>query len=307
MPTITFAGSEATVTLNPRNPTPYTPITATLVSYLFDVNTALITWTLDGKVLLRGVGEKKITVETGEVGSIIPLHVTAVTANNDRYEVDINITPESVNILYETPESYVPLFYEGRSLPGEGAVVNFVAMPTISENGEVIPPSSLSYFWYVSGEFVDNASGIGKQSALLELDFLRSFTTIKVVVRGPYGTVAEKSIDVYPHEVMPLLYTYDDILGTNFTSLITRRFEATKDFTLSLEPFFFSTNKSLQDTASYTWLLDGLPITPLGGLLLSMHPKENSYGSKKLSITLENSKRRLQKITTDIELIFDTR
>ncbi|MCF7843978.1 hypothetical protein K9M47_03730 [Candidatus Gracilibacteria bacterium] len=307
LPTISYAGTEAVVTLSPKNPTPYTSVTATLVSYLFNVNTAHITWSVNGKDVLVGVGEKNYTVKTGEVGSRIPIYVRAVTANNEVYEVNISITPESVDIIYETPESYVPLFYEGRSLPGEGAVVKFVALPNISEGGSTIPPSSLSYSWYVSGEFVDNLSGIGKQSALIELDFLRSFTTVKVVVVGPYGTTATKSIDVYPHDVMPLVYTYDDILGTNFTSLITKRFETTKDFTLSLEPFFLSSNGQIGDTVSYRWLLDGLPVTPFGGTLLSMRPKEDSYGARKLSITVSNTKRRLQKVVTDLELIFDTR
>ncbi len=307
IPTFSFAGTEIAVTLNPKNPTPNTPVTATVVSYLFNVNTALITWSASGRDILKGVGEKKLTLKTGAAGEQIPLHVTVMTANNERYEADILITPESVDILYETPEGYTPLFYEGRSLPGEGAMVNFVAMPNISEGGQIIPASSLSYSWYVSGEFVDNLSGIGRQSALIELDFLRSFTTVKVLVHGPYGTTAEKSIDVYPHEVLPLLYTYDSILGVNYTSVITRRFETTKDFTLSLEPFFLSSRGDLKNTTTYSWLLDGLPITPLGGTLLAMQPKEDSYGSRKLSITVANSKRRLQKTLTDVELIFDTR
>lgn len=306
-PLHSFAKGEAALTLFPKNPTPYTPVTITLVSYLFNVNTATIIWSVNGTEYKRGLGEKSITLKTGEAGSEIDVHVKAETAVGDRYELDLAVIPESVDIMYETPESYTPLFYEGLPLPGEGALVKFVAMPNITENGEKVPASSLAYSWYVSGEFVDKLSGVGKQSALIELDFLRSFTTVKVVVRGPYGTSAEKSIDVYPNEVLPLFYTYDDILGINRTSLISRRFETTKDFTLSLEPFFLSSKNQMKETASYDWLLDGLPVTPLGGTLLSMKPKENSYGSKKLSVTVANKKRRLQKTTTELGIIFDTR
>ncbi len=306
-PIVSFAGSEAAVSLEPKNPTPYTSVTATLVSYLFNVNTAQIAWSVNGKEVLRGLGEKKLTLKTGQAGTVIPVRVKAVTADNEVFEVDIAIVPESVDIIYETPESYVPLFYEGRSLPGEGAVVRFVAIPNISERGQIISPSSLSYSWYVSGEFVDSLSGIGRQSALIEVDFLRPFTTVKVMVNGPYGVSATKSLDVYQHDVMPLVYTYDDILGTNFVSVINKRFETTKDFTLSLEPFYLSTKKGLEGTVSYDWALDGLPITPLGGTLLSMRPKEDSYGVRRLSITVENTKRRLQKTVTNLELIFDTR
>lgn len=301
------ATGEVAIVLTPKNPASYTPVTATLTSYLFNVNTAFITWTVDGREVVRGLGEKKITIKTNGVGEEINVKAVAVTANNETYVTEMNISPQSVDILYEAPESYVPPFYEGRSLPGEGALVNFVAMPTISEGGAVISPSSLSYFWYVSGEFVDDISGIGKQSAPIYLDFLRPYTTVRVVVNGPRGTTAEKSIDVYPHQVLPLLYTYDSLLGPKYNSLLNKRFETTKNFVISLEPFFLSTKNGLADTVSYEWMLDGLPITPIGGTLLSMHPKESSYGSKTLSITVSNSKRRLQKTTTNLELIFDTR
>jgi hypothetical protein len=148
-------------------------------------------------------------------------------------------------------------------------------------------------------------SGLGKQAALIRLDYLQTKNVIKAIVRSPYGNSAEKTITVYPHAVMPLLYTYDTILGPNFTSLIGLRFEAIKDFTLSLEPFYVSDD--FTKPASYVWYLDGLPSTPLGGRILALHPKENSYGSKMLSIDVFGSDRRLQKGTTKVELIFDTR
>jgi hypothetical protein len=58
---------------------------------------------------------------------------------------------------------------------------------------------------------------------------------------------------------------------------------------------------------SYLWLLGGLPSTPSDGRLLSFHPKENSYGTKMLNITVSNPKRINQEGETSVELIFDTR
>lgn len=307
LPAFSFAESDATLSFEPKNPSPNSSVTVTLVSYVFDVDTALITWTKNGKVVLQGVGEKKITVQTGGVGYQTPLHVHAVTGNNSVTDIDVAIVPQSVDILYEAEESYTPPFYKGKALPGEGSAVTFTAIPSISEGGRMIPSTSLAYSWYVNDVFMGDSSGMGKSSAIFNLDFFSAYTRVKVVARSVLGTSAEKYIDVYPHDVMPLFYLYDDILGVNYTSAITQRFETTKDFTLALEPFYFSTKKDLAGTASYTWLLDGLPITPLGGRLLSMHPKENSYGSRVLSITLSNSKRRLQEATTDLNLIFDTR
>lgn len=304
-PCISYAGEDLTISLEPKNPAPYTETTLTLVSYSFSLNTSLITWSRGGKTVLSGFGEKRLRVMTGAVGELLPVHVHVVTADNISIELDITITPKSVNLLYEVPESYVPTFYEGKALPGEGAFVRFVALPNISEGGRMVPPSMLSYSWYVNNTYVDESSGTGKQVAILRLDYLSTYTRVKVVVRSPRGEVAEKSIDVYPHEVMPLLYQHDPLFGSNLTSLIIRRFEATKDFTLSLEPFFVSMVKG--SSPSYLWLLGGLPSTPADGRLLSFHPKENSYGTKMLNITVNNPKRINQEGKTAVELIFDTR
>ena len=106
---------------------------------------------------------------------------------------------------------------------------------------------------------------------------------------------------------MPILYIYNDALGINRDQLIDRRFETVSDFTLSLEPYYFSTNNLLEKTSSYIWLLDGLPVTPLEKTLLSFRPTENSSGSKTLSVILSNSKRKLQSARADLEILFDTR
>lgn len=302
-----FAEEDMTIDILPKNPTPFTPVKATLTSYLFNVNTSYITWTVNGKIVLKGLGEKKLTIQTSSAGEKIPVHVTAISASNVINEADLVISPQSVDIIYETPESYTPLFYEGRSLPSEGAYVKFVAMPNISENNMKISPSSLSYSWYVNDELLDDASGINKQAAYIPLDILSNYTTIKVVVFGPFGTKAENSIEIYPHNVLPLLYPYDDIFGTIRTNLLGRRVEKTSDFTVTLEPLFLSSKGLLGDTAFYTWTLDGLPSTPLGGKTLTFHPKENSFGSRNLSIEIGNTKRKLQKTVVTTSLVFDTR
>lgn len=306
-PLFCFAETDATITLNPKYPAPNSSITATLVSYSIDVDTAFITWSRLGKVISEGVGIKKITLQTGPVGYQIPLHVKATTANGDSSEVDIAITPESVSILYETPESYTPLFYEGKSLPGEGALVSFTAVPNIAESGVIFPASSLAYSWYVNDEFMRDSSGIAKSSASFNLDIFNPFTRVKVVVRSPKGISAENTIDVYPHPVMPLLYSYDEILGVNYSNLISKRFESTRDFTLALEPFYLSLYKKNQTSSSIAWSLDGLPVTPRDGRLLGIHPKENSYGSRLLSISIANEERTMQEADTKVNLIFDTR
>lgn len=300
-----FAQITANITLLPKNPNPNSLVTLSFDSYSFDANTAMITWTVGGKEVLSGQGERKLQLKTGNIGETISVSVTASTADGFTISQSIAIAPASVILIYEAPKSYVPLLYEGRALPGEGGLVKVTALPLLGDEGQVVPPSKLSYTWYINDTVFRNASGLGKQSATIRLDYLQNVNTVRVIVRSPYGNTAEKTISIYTHDVMPLLYTYDNILGADFTKIVERRYETVKDFTLSLEPFYVSNED--KKPATFDWYLDGLPSTPLGGRLLSLHPKEDSYGSKMLSINVYGADKRLQKAETKVELIFDTR
>ncbi len=307
IPTYAQAALDVSVSVNPTNPTPYQEATITLTSSSFDVNGAVITWKNAGTTLLSGLGAKKLTVTAGASGQEIPISYTAVTVNGGSVSGSLVVSSQSVELLYESKESFVPPFYQGRSLPSEGATVRVTALPSLSEGGARIQASSLAYSWYLNGEFLESASGVGRSVATIALDYLSDTNEVRVVVRSPRGSTAEKRVSISPHAVMPLFYSYNEVLGTNLTKTFWRRLETSKDITLSLIPFYFSTKNEFESTASYSWYLDGLPVTPMEKTLLSLRPKENSVGIRTLSVVVESTRRKLQKATNEIEIIFDTR
>ena len=295
----------ADITLNPENPLPKSAVTLRLESYSFDVNTAVITWLRGGNVVLKGQGERSLTIKTGGVGEASVIVVKAETSDGSFIQQSITITPSSVILLYEAPKSYVPLLYKGRSLPSDGALIRVSAIPAISDGGVALSPQNVSYTWYMNDSVVPGVSGLGKQAATFRLDYLNTYDSIKVIVRSPGGNAATKTINVYPHAILPLLYPYNELFGPDFTSLLGRRFETTKEFTLSLEPLYISTQE--EKDATYSWFLDGLPATPEGGRVLSLRPNEDSYGTRMLSISMTGPDRRIQEASTKMEIIFDTR
>lgn len=306
-PLFAYADIDASVSLTPSNPIPNTEQVLTLTSYSFDVNTATITWKSGSKVLLSGFGKKTLTVMMGDTGQTIPISYRAETSDGSYVEGTIVLSAQAVDIIYQPLESYVPPFYEGRSLPGEGSAVKVIALPTISENGKKLSSSNLSFSWYVNGQYMESASGAGKDSMTILLDYLTNTTEVRVLVRSPQGGIAEKTINIAPHDVIPALYAYDDILGTDFGTMFVRRLELDKPITLSLQPYYFSNRLSLAKTAVYEWSLDGLPLTPLEPTLLALKPKDNSYGDKLISVVVSNSKRQLQEAKNELEVLFDTR
>ncbi len=306
LPAIAFAQAEATLTLSPKNPNPNENVTVTLSSYSFDVNTAKISWIVNGKTISSGEGKKSITLQLGNVGQEIPLRVEALLYDGSSMVQQITITPQTVDLIYESRESYTPPFYEGRSLPAEGSVVRVVAVPTLAENGKKLSEQNISYSWYVNGEHIARASGLGKTSIEVPIDYLRGSTAVKVLARSASGSVAEKELTVYPHAILPRLYKYDELLGTDLSQVYERRLELTEEITLSLVPWYMSV-KGLEMTASYDWFVDGLPVTPQEKTILSLRPKENSYGVRTLTIAAKQTKRRLQEAEAALQIIFDTR
>lgn len=294
--------ADVNISIDPSAPEPYSKVTLTLVSYDLNVNTSMVVWKVGGKEIKRGLGETSLSLSTGAVGAAIPVSATVSDANGNVVTASINVDPGSVSLVWEAPESYVPPFYEGKSLPADGAAVRITAIPNMT-----VPASSLSYTWFVEDEAITSASGAGKQTLVTNLDTLTDATNIRVVVRSPQGGVAEKTISLTPHDVMPMVYSYDELLGTNFATAFKRRLELAHDVTLSLEPFYLSAKNGLESTAQYSWYIDGLPVTPEEKTLLALRPKENAYGVRNLSILLANTRRRLQKAQADLQIVFDTR
>lgn len=299
--------SQATLVIDSKGVNPHEKVKVSLQSYSFDVNTAVVEWFINDKPVQAGMGMKDITINAGNVGEVVLVTSKTTLASGEVLTTSILVSPQSVDLVWEAPESYVPPFYEGRSLPGEEAGVLFTAIPNMSDGSSQLAPENISYAWFVNEKAHEEFAGLGKQTALIYLDSLTSVTEVKVRARTPKGAVTEKTVSIRPHPVLPLIYRYDDTLGLDRARALFRRFETVKNFTLSLEPYFLSTKGTLSDSITYTWLLDGLPVTPQEKTLLGLQPKENSYGTKSLSITIFHARRFLQKASTDLEILFDTR
>lgn len=295
----TAYAADLSISMEPNVPAPYSTVTLTLVSYSMDVNTSNIVWTVQGREVRRGIGEKSITVGLGPAGSRVPVTATVSDTAGNVIKSTITIAPHAVSVLWEAVESYTPPFYEGKALPAEGSKVRVTVLPDATTG-------VASYAWFENDTALESASGYGRGSVVVALDPLVDENRITVRVKTIAGNISEKSISLVPRDVMLMVYPYDDIIGTLFARTFIRRIEVAKDTTLSLEPFYFST-KGLEATARYSWYMDGLPVTPTEKTLLALRPKKGTYGTKDLTITTEQSRRRFQNAETSFQIVFDAR
>jgi hypothetical protein len=296
------AAAEVTIKLDPKNPEPYSTVNLILLSYDIDVNTSMVVWKVAGKEAKRGMGGKTFSISLGPPGTQIPVSAIVSDASGNVLQSSVTLTPQSVTLLWESIESYTPPFYEGKPLPAEGSKIKVSAFPSINA-----PLEALSYSWYVGDSALESSSGAGKRSVPITLEILTDETEIRSVVRSSSGAIAEKTITVIPHAVMPLIYSSDDLFGPMVGKLFSRRLEVVGETMLTLEPYYLSTRAGLDRTALYNWYLDGLPVTPQEKTTLALRPKAGVSGVRTLSIVVENTKRRLQKAQADLQVVFDTR
>jgi hypothetical protein len=303
----TAAELRGEIVVFPEYPQAYEPVTVTLKSYSFDVDLALISWKIDGRAFSSGYGLKSIKIAAKGTGDITQIEASVLLPNNDSLVVVYNLSPQTVDLVWEAVESYVPPFYEGKALPGEGSLIRIIALPSFVEGGRLVNPNLVAYAWKMNDDNLASFSGTGKQTLTTRLDYLTEENVIEVTARTAGGSIARSRITIIPSPILPIFYKYDEVLGINRAQAITKRLEMTKEVSLSVEPYYISKISGANSGDTYSWSLDGLPIQTTLPNKIVLRPKENSYGIKKLIVSIENTKRRLQQTSTALELVFDSR
>ena len=125
-----FINLTSSMTLYPEYPKPYTTVTVKYESYSFDMDRALITWSIGGKEVLSGIGELVLKVPLGGEGSITRVSVVVRPNEGGTVRDQILITPAFVSLIWEASDTYVPPLYKGKALPSEGGLVRVVALPS---------------------------------------------------------------------------------------------------------------------------------------------------------------------------------
>lgn len=307
VPSPAHAELRAEIKTTPDYPKAYDPVTLTVVTYSFEADLATITWKINGKVVASGLGMTSLKTTMGGTGEYTVAEALIVLPNKDSLTVAIALSPQSVDLAWEAVESYTPPFYEGKSLPAEGALVRVTALPTFVDNGRLVDPSQIFYTWYVNDSVSASLSGIGKQVLVTRLDYFADETNFRVVAKTTSGLVAESTIKIQPFPISPVFYKYDPLLGVDLSKAITRRLEITKEISLKLEPYFISKVDGADSGDTYSWSMDNLPIRTQTPTLVVLKPKEKSYGVKSLSVSMQNTKRRLQEAIASLEVVFDSR
>src|SRR3989338_6049947 len=127
--------------------------------------------------------------------------------------------PPSVDILINASDSFVPLFYKGRTLPTEGSQIKAVAVSSAKIDNNWLEQENFSYVWNL--DFNRIAFGLGNNFAVFNESVLNNAQTIQVTASAPsLGSQLTKSSVIAPVQPKIIFYEKDPILGINYENAI---------------------------------------------------------------------------------------
>ena len=240
-----------TISVSPQYPAPYQSITLTPASTVFDIASAKITATVNGKTFYSGTGGTGIQLQLSGPGTVTSVAVTA-TAAGKSYSKKLSLRPADVAVVVE-PVSTTHPFYEGAGLVSSEGRVHIVAIPDFrTSTGKMVDPSTLTYNWSLGDQVLDSASGIGQSVLDATAPQMYRDANISVTVTSPDGSmVAQGQATISPVDPYVRIYRDDPLLGALYDVAISNSYTmtGTEDTYLGV-PYYFSNTPTLDWTVN---------------------------------------------------------
>jgi hypothetical protein len=280
-------------------------VQATFVGTSIDLDTAIITWSIDGKILEKKFSSKTISFTVGSVGTTMNVSVDAEDGRGSKASASNQIRVSDVTVLWEG-RTYTPPFFKGRALqsPGSEIVLSTISK-VVDKNGKFYNIEELSYIWTTNHSSVPELSGKGKHSVLLRNQQPFQDLHVNVQVKDPLGEVrVVKNIVIPSTSPILLLYEDDSSIGMRYDRAVESEFSIyNREATLVAEPYYMSASTRTDELLKYAWSIDGTTNTTPGSL--SFSPGENAgVGTTYLSLIIESTKHWLQNGRSDVKIHF---
>jgi hypothetical protein len=168
----------------------------------------------------------------------------------------LTLAPLQLDILYDAP-TYVPPFYRGRALPTGGGTVRLQALARFTQNGKLIPNSSIKFTWSKNGTVLGTLSGLGKSAVSIDAVSLYGANTISVKAVTADGELSANASVLIP-DTSPSLVLYEDhpLFGIIYFNALPPQVFAPNEMTVAAVPYFVTATTLNDPVLRYEWLLN---------------------------------------------------
>ena len=283
-----------TIDTSNENPKPGQSVDVYIESYLFDLSSASIVWTVNGKVSNKGVGIKKITIPAPKIGSVTDVSVDIKGSDGREVRKAISVRSGYVELVWES-DGYVPPFYKGKTPFSYQNNVKITAIPHLSKSvGSEIDPKTLVYTWKLGGKYIDNGQGYGKQTVTIEYSDLPKTLEITVDVINKEQTLHTiGTMNLTPSEPSLQFYEEDSLYGIFYNKVLPTNFDMKNiEAKILAIPYGFNLNNQEID---YNWSINNIEQSDLiKNRSIIVRTKGDTSGSSSLFLDIRNQDRILQ-------------
>ena len=295
-----FAHAQVTaVSLNvtPDNADVGDIVTVSASSYTEDMSRSVFTWTANGKVIKKGAGVSSISFKKRGDVPTVTIGVSIDLKSGETIEQSVDISNQSVDLLWETVSSYTPPFYKGKSLPIQESAVRF---SQIVSRGYLFGSKGNKnniYTWSRGNSVVGSVSGTGKDSFPIIMDYMVDKEQIGVKVESIANTsITSSDIDLKPFDPKLVFYKMDSNKYIDWNNALSDGYSPTGQLKIFAAPYYI-TPKNLSDV-TFNWSQNDQ--SDSSGQVFTVFP--NGDGQTTFSVDVENTKTFFQSIKKDLLL-----
>jgi len=249
--------------ISPQNPGTNTEVVVKADTYSDDIDRCKVSWYLNGKLEVEGIGRKNFSFKTGAAGKLMTVKMIIQTLEGAQIERSFSVNPGDIDLIWQA-DTYVPPFYKGKALATTGSKVKVIAIPNfVSANGVKIQAGDIIYKW--KNKNGNLSSGHGMNSITTEMPIPVIDNEITVEASDLQGNItATKTLKL--KSANPRILVYEDLplTGTEWSRASWSAVNLVgEESTLRVEPYFFSNPTSSADkNLNITWTLNGKTFSP---------------------------------------------
>lgn len=293
--------------ISPEFPKPGDAVLISAHSTAIDINQALISWQINGKVTKEGSGVTTVSVNAPSLDIPLTVTVTITSPQIGTIKRSIIIRSTDMDLLWQV-RSYTPPFYRGKALASPESLITLTALPTIIIDGKLKRTTDLIYTWKRNEQVEGQWSGKGKNTyqfkgAMLSDDMPK----IEVQALDPEsGAAASKILNIQLINPSIVYYEANPLLGLmTHLGLINGLTLKKDEVTLFATPFFFEGNPIESSNLSYEWKLNNVAVNSQNNernLITLRRP--TTPGSSLISLSIVNTRKLFESAATALTISY---
>ncbi len=298
------------VSVNPENPAPNENVDINLSSYANNLDSVLISWSVNGKGVSSGIGKKSFSTVAPNAGAETRIVATVALPDGSIDKV-ITIRPTVMALLWQANDSYVPPFYKGKALPTADSEIKVVAMPEIRDQlkngGSVVNSKNLVYAWKKDYTNDANAGGYSKNYYTYASDYLEDSSNVSVVASTTdqkYSSQASMNIRTFEPKI--LFYKNDPALGTLWENALRDGYIVQDAEILEAAPYFISPKDIRIPSLSWSWSINDFYVE-VDGIRKNLFPVKvpaGTSGTSRIRLEISNKYKLFESATGAINVEF---